>query len=380
MCVLLGLITGILFVVIALILQFRNLFGIAEAVSLIEDRYYYYGDTEGEAALVSSAIKGMTDNLGDVYSQYYTKEEYAELMDSQSGEYSGIGILIQAPGENGATILRVYDDTPMALAGAKSGDCIVEVNGVSIPGITMEEMLASFSSDPEGTDTIRVRRGDGYLTFTVQKAPVYAPYVSYEMLDAGKGYIRIDAFLGKVSQEVRNALAELSENGMTSLVVDLRDNPGGGLSEVLEVATQFLHKGDLIVSIRSRVEKTKNYYAQSEGNTELPMMILINGNSASAAELFTGALKAHGRAEAVGTRSYGKGIVQSFFEISSTEGYLKITTDAYYTPDDICIHGTGITPDYEVELPEEYRETDAFSVPREFDTQLEKAIELLESI
>ena len=375
--ILLGLTAGFILVILMICLRHKDLFAVLQASDVIQEYYYYYGDTEGEKGLTAAAIKGMAGSLDDVYAYYYTEQEYADLNASQSGEYSGIGILIQTPDENGAMILRVYENTPMERAGAKAEDYILEVNGTKVAGLTMEQLLACFTDDKDASDTILIRRGEETFTVTVSKETVYVPYVSYEMLDNGIGYIRIDSFLGKVSSETEEAVTSLKEQGAKSLIIDLRDDPGGGLTEVLDTATQFLHKGDLIVTIRSRQEKNVEYTAEREGDTETPVVVLINGESASASELFSGAMKDYKRATIVGTQSFGKGIVQSLFRLSASKGYLKITTDAYYTPNNICIHGTGITPDHIVELPEEWKGRDVTLIPKDADTQLQKAIELL---
>ena len=160
-------------------------------------------------------------------------------------------------------------------------------------------------------------------------------------------------------------------------MLDLRDNPGGSLDDVLDVADLFLERGQLIVSIRSRIEETETYYAKTDAVWNGPVVVLINENSASASELLSGAMQDHARATVVGTQSFGKGIVQTYFQLPATKGWVKLTTDAYYTPNDICIHGVGITPDVVVGLPEEYRGAALESLTREQDTQLAAALDIL---
>ena len=274
-------------------------------------------------------------------------------------------------------IIKVFEGSTMEQAGAVPGDIVLKINGKDTAGLTMEQMLALFSKDEKATDTLLLRRGSETFAVTVGKSEVYAPYVSYEMLTDSVGYIKIDGFFGKVVSETKTAMEKLLEQGMQSVIIDVRDNPGGGLNESVGVSRLFLHRGDLIVTIMARNEQEESYSAKADGY-DLPVTILVNGESASGSELFTAALRDNGRAVVVGKKTYGKGIVQSFFKIRANGGYVKITTDAYFTPKGVNIHHTGITPDIEVDLPEEYKDALVDAVPREQDTQLDTAIRAAE--
>ena len=252
----------------------------------------------------------------------------------------------------------------------------VAVNGTETANLTLDELLLLFYDDEDTPDDLSLLRGGERFAVTVRKELVYTPYVSYEMLDGGIGYVQIESFLGNVAGEMEAALASLLESGMQSLILDLRDNPGGGLTEVLDVADMFLKKGDTIVSIKSKTEDTRTYFAEEDGYA-FPMAVLVNGNSASASELLTGALKDNGRAAIIGTRTFGKGIVQTTYRLNSNAGWVKITTDAYYSPNDICIQDVGIAPDIPVEPQEEYRQSPITAIPRESDAQLQEAIRYL---
>ena len=350
---------------------------IMQAVGIIKDNYFYYDESVHGSKLVDNAIDGLVSGTGDKYAEYYTEEEYKELLKEQANTFVGVGISIAAPDDVGAKILRVFEGSTMEQAGVIAGDTVLKVNGKDVAGLTMDEMLALFSKDEKATDTLLMQRGAETFTVTVGKSEVYAPYVSYEMIADSIGYIKIDGFFGKVVSEMKNAMEDLLAQGMQSVIIDVRDNPGGGLNEALEVSKLFLHRGDLIVTIMARNEQEESYYAKKDGY-DLPVTILVNGESASGSELFTAALRDNGRAVVVGEKTYGKGIVQSFFKLRSNGGYVKITTDAYFTPKGICIHHTGITPDIEVDLPEEYRGAVVSSVPREQDTQLDTAIRAAE--
>ena len=350
---------------------------IMQAVGIIKDNYFYYDESVHGSKLVDNAIDGLVSGTGDKYAEYYTEEEYKELLKDQSNTFVGIGISIAAPDDVGARILRVFEGSTMEQAGVIAGDIVLKINGKDTAGLTMDEMLALFTKDEKATDTLELLRGSDTFTVTVGKSEVYAPYVSYEMIADSIGYIKIDGFFGKVVSETKNAMEDLLAQGMQSVIIDVRDNPGGGLNEALEVSRLFLHRGDLIVTIMARNEQEESYSAKKDGY-DLPVTILVNGESASGSELFTAALRDNGRAVVVGEKTFGKGIVQSFFKLRSNGGYVKITTDAYFTPKGVCIHHTGITPDIVVDLPEEYRGAIVSSVPREQDTQLETAIRAAE--
>lgn len=350
---------------------------IMQAVGIIQDNYFYYDESVHGSTLVNNAIDGLVSGTGDKYAEYYTEEEYKELLKDQSNTFVGIGISIAAPDETGALILKVFEGSTMEQAGVLPGDIALKINGKETAGLTMEEMLALFSDGDKAKDTLLILRGSESFTVTVGKSEVYAPYVSYEMVTDSVGYIKIDGFFGRVVSEMKNAMEALVSQGMQSVIIDVRDNPGGGLNESLEVSKLFLHKGDLIVTIMARNEQEESYSAKADGY-DLPVTILVNKESASGSELFTAALRDNGRAVVVGKKTYGKGIVQSFFKIRANGGYVKITTDAYFTPKGVNIHHIGITPDIEVDLPEEYKDAIVAAVPREQDIQLDTAIRAAE--
>ena len=350
---------------------------LAQMADTIARAYYYYDEkVGGEDALIDAALRGMVAGIGDDYAQYYTAEQYAEHLSSNSGEYTGIGIVIGAPDAEGCVIQRVYEGSPMESAGAQSGDRILTVNGAAVAGLSLDEVLLLFHTDGTPDELTLSRDGEAFAV-TVEQDTINVPYATSELLDGGIGYLRITGFYGHVAQEAADAVQALTEQGARALIVDVRDNPGGGLTEVLDVADLFLGKGDLIVSIKSRTEQTVVYRAEEDAACMLPLVLLVNGNSASASELLAGALQDHGVATVIGTQTFGKGIVQTYFKLAANGGWVKLTTDAYYTPNDVCIHGVGITPDFVVELPEAYRDTALDSLPREQDTQLQAAMEQL---
>lgn len=350
---------------------------LAQMKETIQRAFFYYDESaNSDEKLVDAALRGMLSSIDDDYAQYYTAEQYAEHLKSNSGEYRGIGIVVAAPDETGSRIQRVYAGSPMAAAGAQQGDLVLSINGEPVAGLSLDDMLALFHTD-ETADVLLLSRNGETFEVSVVKGIINVPYVEYALLDGGVAYIRLIGFAGHVVQETKDALADLTEKGAAKLVLDLRDNPGGSLDDVLDVADLFLERGQLIVSIRSRIEETETYYAKTDAVWNGPVVVLINENSASASELLSGAMQDHARATVVGTQSFGKGIVQTYFQLPANKGWVKLTTDAYYTPNDICIHGVGITPDVVVELPEEYRGVALESLTREQDTQLAAALDIL---
>ena len=208
----------------------------------------------------------------------------------------------------------------------------------------------------------------------MQRTEVHINRVNSSVLANNIGYIRITEFNGSVADDFISAAKELQEKGIQNLIIDLRDNPGGGLNEVLSVANTLIPKGNVIVSIRSKSGNERVYKSEGEEQFNMKLVVLVNGYSASASELLTGALKDYKLATIVGTQTFGKGIVQSFFHISENGGWAKMTTDAYYTPNNVCIQGVGISPDMVVDLPEKLKDTSIDLIDPAEDTQLQAAI------
>lgn len=344
----------------------------SEVMNIVQEHYYYYDEEQPD--LVEGMLKGTVDCLDDSYAVYYTAEEFAELTSSQSGNYIGMGVMVSQNEDGSFTISEVFDNTPASEVGIMAGDKVLLINGLSGDGLDLDTFLDYVSHEEGNINTLLLERDGQELEFTVEMREVYAPYVHYEMLDNNVGYIRLSAFHGQCVDEMKAALTALDEQGITSLVLDLRGNPGGSLSDVCDIADLFLDKGLLITSVKTRDGVSSTYTTSHDAKTTVPMVVLVNGDSASASELLSGALQSHDRATIIGTTTYGKGIVQSFYYVLSTGGYVKLTTEAYYTPDDVCIHGVGIIPDVTVKLPEEYQGYSVTSIPRECDTQLQAAI------
>ena len=381
-CILCALLTAafaVLFTSLYYVHRFAGLQPISEAIELVKKNYYFF-DEDTQQSMVTGALKGLSSHIGDDYSEYYTKEEYEALLSSNSGNFIGMGVLVSDQGDSTFIITDVYDSTPAQEAGILVGDQLIEANGEAAAGKTLNEFLSFITHEEGDVNTVVILRGGEELTFSVTMREVYSPYVTYRMLDDTIGYIHISGFHGQVVREVKEALQILRAKGMESLVLDVRDDLGGSLSDVCDIADLFLPKNSVITTVKSRINRETVYRTHSDG-LDMPIAMLVNGYSASASELLSGALKDNGVARLFGTVTYGKGIVQTFFNINfGRDGTIKFTTDAYYTPSGVCIQGTGITPDEIVELPEGLTYYSIPSIPYEQDTQLQAAVAYLKGM
>jgi carboxyl-terminal processing protease len=354
-----------------------DLNAVQELADTIHSQYYFYDDKQlDNDKLKEAALRGMISKLDDPYAQYFTEQEYQDLLSSNAGDYVGIGISIETPDDVGTKVLSVYSGAPAEKAGIQKGDVLTVVNGKTTADKTLDEVISYFSNDSAVPDEITYLRDGVTTTVSVLRAEIHIIRVSSSVLENNIGYLRITEFNGSVASDFKNAVAELQKQGVKNLIIDLRDNPGGGLTEVLNVAYQIIPEDKVIVSIRSKNGDEDVYRAEGGDKISMRLVVLVNGNSASASELLTGALKDYGLATIVGTQTFGKGIVQSYFHLSGENGWAKMTTDAYYTPNGVCIQGIGITPDIVVELPEELKDTSIDFLDPAQDTQLQAAIQV----
>ncbi len=332
--------------------------------NLIAQKYLYLDEVD-EELLRESVIKGYVDGLGDPYSVYYNEEETIELLETTSGEFTGIGTVItQNPDTGYTSIVTVYEGSPAEAAGLKAGDIFYKVDGEEVLTLDIDQVVSKLRGE-EGTDVdITVFRGERFEEFatTATRAVIEVTTVAYEMKENQIGYIAVSAFEGTTLSQFEKALEDLTAQGMTGLVIDLRDNPGGNLSTVCEMADLILPAGRIVYT-QTKDGERDFYYSDDARKLEVPLAVLINGNSASASEIFAGAIQDYEWGTIVGTTSFGKGIVQQLFSLPDGT-CLKMTTSEYFTPNDRNIHGTGIEPDVVVEY--EYD-----------DNQLERAMECL---
>ena len=334
----------------------------------------YYLDEIDDEQLEDYLYYGLVAGLGDPYAAYYNEKETQSMLDSSSGNYCGIGAVFSQNLVTGViTVTKVYEGCPSYEAGILPEDILYAVEGEEVTGQDLTNVVSEIKGE-EGTEvTISMLRGDELLEFTMKRQMIEVPTIEYEMMDDQVGYIQITEFDGVTSEQFSIAIKDLQAKGMNGLVIDLRNNGGGSVEAVCEIADELLPEG-LIVYTEYNDGKRIEKNSDAEW-VNVPMTVLINGASASASEVLSGALQDHGVATIVGTQSYGKGIVQSVLDLQDGTA-LKLTSAKYYTPNGNNIHGVGITPDVEVDLPEELK-TAAILLPEE-DVQLQKAIEVLQ--
>lgn len=334
---------------------------------------YYVEDYDKELA-EELMYTGLVAGVGDPYTYYLSADSLAEQVEKNSGHFVGIGVEIYAGDDGYIVVSSVTPGGPAEAAGILAEDKITEVDGESITGKTAAD-VSSLVKGEEGTDvTLTIfRESTGeVLEKTVTRQDIQVKTVSWSMMDDNIGYISITNFRENTYSQFKEALDTLEAEGMEKLVLDLRNNTGGLVKSAHEIGEELLPEGIMV------------YTMDKEGNREdtlcddvyndVPMVVLVNGNSASAAEILAGAIQDTGRGELIGTTTFGKGLVQRLFTLPDGSG-LNMTIQKYYTPNGTSIHGVGITPDYEVELPEEYAQQT--NIPAEADTQLQKAVEVL---
>ncbi|MBR3403532.1 MAG: S41 family peptidase [Parasporobacterium sp.] len=331
---------------------------------------YYLNDLD-EQTIEDALAKGLMENIGDKYAQYYTEEEFDTLMEEMNGAYAGIGVQIVMNDDNKVEVYKVFKDSPAQEAGVQIKDLIVEADGVR-DFETLDELVSIVRGEIGTTVDLVIERGGEELAMTIERREIETESIYYEMLSDTVGYLQIAEFNTTTVQQFEDAIEALEASGMTAVIMDLRDNPGGDYDSVVAMCDRVLPEG-VIVSVEDRQGGifTENSDAVC---LDLPIVILVNENTASAAELFTMTLKDYDMAQIVGTTTFGKGIVQSIFRLIDGSG-LKFTTEKYYGPKGNCIQDEGIEPDYIVEFPEEVYEDGI--ITREEDIQLQKAAELL---
>lgn len=349
----------------------------SKKLAIIEDMIdEMYLDEVEEGKLTESMYAGMINGLGDPYSRYYTAEEYASMMEETEGGYEGIGVVMQQEKESGyITVVRCYEGTPGAEAGMLPGDTLYKIDNQEVTGMELADVADLIrKSEGKTVHIVLVREGEpDYIELDVEKRHVEIPSVSYEMLENQVGYISIFEFTEVTAKQYKAAFENLTQQGMERLVIDLRGNPGGLLTSVCEILDSMLPKG-LIVYTEDKDGNKDEYKSKGKTPIEIPLAVLINGSSASAAEIFAGAIQDYGIGKLVGTTTYGKGIVQKIVPLEDGSA-VKLTISKYYTPKGKNIHKTGIAPDVEVKLDESLSKKAA--VTKEEDNQLLTALEVI---
>ena len=331
--------------------------------SLLENGFYF-DDVDDEKA-AENIFKAYLAAYGDKYTVYYTPEEYKSLMETTSGTFYGIGAVCQKAEDGSILVTEAYEDAPAYKVGIRNGDRVIEVNGQDIRGMDLSVGVALIKGEKGTEVNLTVVRGDETLKFTVTRDKINVKTVASRVLDNNIGYIYISQFDDVTTGQFKSALDELQGQGITGLVIDIRNNPGGVLTTVVDMLDYILPNG-LIVYTETKSGKKQEYTGYDNHEVNIPMAVLVNGNSASASEIFAGAMQDYGKAQIIGTQTFGKGIVQTIRQLTDGSA-VKYTVAKYFTPKGQDIHGKGVTPDQTVEIPENATE----------DVQLNAAIEYL---
>lgn len=344
-----------------------------------------YVDEIPPADLVEKSINGMLSRL-DPYSNYFNARDFKEFSEQSRGEFGGIGIEVTSDPNGFVKVIAPIDNTPAARAGVKSGDFITHVNKTSVQGKSLDEVVRSMRGTPGTELTLTfIRQGVAEpYDITLKRQKIVVQSVKGEMKE-GFGYVRITGFTEQTAPGVRKIFNQLkkSNGGVLpkGIVIDLRNNPGGLLDQAIELSDDFLDQGE-IVSVRGRTKGTARRFLASKGDISegAEMVVLVNGGSASASEIFAGAMKDQKRAIIIGTKTFGKGVVQSVFPLSKAGTAMKLTTQKYYTPSGKSIHGTGIEPDIEVKEDDVQSKPTANQKTNQRDKQLERALSQLRTM
>ena len=334
----------------------------------------YIGEINDEE-LIEGAVKGYVDALGDPYTTYYTKKEMKTIMEETNGNFVGIGVYMTKDLEkNAILIIKPIENSPAEKAGILPGDLITKVDDVEYTGDKLEEASNKIRGE-EGTKVkLEIYRNGETKTFELTRTKVVVSHVTTKVLNNDIGYIAISDFEGECASEFETKYKQLEKQGIKKLIIDIRNNGGGIVDEALKIANMLVDKDSTLLITKDKSDKEEVTKATEKPIINIPTVVLVNEYSASASEILAGALKDNGKATLVGTKTYGKGIIQELHQLSDGSG-LKITVSEYYTPNHNAIHKIGITPDVEVDLSEDVKQQT--TIQEKDDNQLQKAIEIL---
>ena len=383
-----GVLTGVLVVALAAggvkFVQQRQYNGVLSDSSHVQKIEYlekmidqeYLGEVDN-AEMAEGIYAGLVYGLGDVYSRYYTADEYAQETASTDGAYAGIGVSIQKNKNGGVQIAECYEGGPGAEAELQTGDVITAINDTDVTDMELSDVVSLIRENKDNTIVLTVFRENEEKSreISVDVTDVELPSVFGEMLDKKTGYIQITQFTGVTPQQYKDMFAELKDKGMERLVIDLRDNPGGLLTSVCDILREILPEG-LIVYTEDKYGNREEENCDGKHQLDMPLAVLVNENSASASEIFAGAVQDHEVGTIVGTTTYGKGVVQELRQLSDGSA-VKLTVSNYYTPNGNSINKVGIKPDVEVKLASELLNKD--EITHEEDNQLQKALDVIEN-
>lgn len=353
--------------------DFSKIIGVEEYI-----KENYLRDVDENKA-IDGQLKGLVQSLEDPYSQYLTVDEYASFTQQTSGIYGGIGVIVTPGEDNYITVVSPIEDTPGERAGLKTGDKILKVDGVEFFADTMDKAVKVMKGKPKTPVTLTIGRKDKdnkneMFDLEIIREEIRLVTVKSNIIDDNIGYIKLTSFDELTYDDFKTNLTKLEKEQVKGLIIDLRNNPGGLLNITANIADEFLGEADIVYTETKSGQR--EYLRSNKGMTDIPLVLLVNGGSASASEILAGAMKDHKRGELVGTTTFGKGVVQRIKPLSDGSG-IKLTISEYFTPNGTNIHGIGIVPDVVVELNEGVEEIGVNNITN--DNQLQKALEVLKS-
>lgn len=351
--------------------DFSKIIGVEEYI-----KENYLRDVDHSKA-IDGQLKGLVQSLEDPYSQYLTVDEYASFTQQTAGIYGGIGVIVTPGEDNYITVVSPIEDTPGERAGLKTGDKILKVNGDEFFADTMDNAVKVMKGKPNTPVTLTIGRKDKdnnnqIFDLEIIREEIRLVTVKSNIIDDNIGYIKLTSFDELTYEDFKANLNGLEAEGVKGLIIDLRNNPGGLLNITANIADEFLGEADIVYTETKSGQR--EYLKSKKGKTDLPLVLLVNGGSASASEILAGAMQDHKRGELVGTTTFGKGVVQRIKPLPDGSG-IKLTISEYFTPNGTNIHGVGIVPDVVVELNEDVEEIGVNNITN--DNQLQKALEVL---
>ena len=334
--------------------------------SVLSNKFYF--DQADEEKSAYSIYKAYLSSYDDKYTVYYTADEYKKLMESTSGKFYGVGALCSINESGGVMVLDAFEDGPAYKAGVRDGDVVIKVDDTDITGMDLSSAVALIKGDKGTQVNLTIVRDDKTYVFSIIRDEIITKTVDYKMMENSIGYIQISQFDEVTTEQFKEALTDLNNQGLKGLIVDIRSNPGGLLNVVVDIVDEIIPKG-LIVYTDDVNGNRKEYNGSSDNEITVPMAVLVDGNSASAAEIFAGAVQDYGKGKIIGTQTFGKGIVQTIQPLTDGSA-IKYTIAQYYTPKGQVIQGNGVTPNMVVELPKDATE----------DLQLDAALEYVKGV
>lgn len=342
--------------------------------SILKEDYYQAVD---DNTLLEGAVGGLANSLNDPYTVYFNKEQMKAFLEKSEGSYVGIGISVNSDSNGLLTVIEPFADSPALKVGIKQGDKVIRVDGKDVTAIRDENMIISMIKGQENTKvevTVYRPSAGKSIDFSIIRERIKITNIKSEILPGNIGYIKLIMFDSDISEYFKNELNKMMSKGIKGLIIDLRDNPGGSYDQVVAIADRLLPEG-IIVYTEDR-NKTRQEKKSDKTELDIPIALLINGNSASASEILAGAVKDLGKGTLVGTKTFGKGLVQELRLLEDGSG-IKVTISRYFTPSGVCIQGIGIKPDIEIGVGNEYENLPVSQIPMNKDIQLKTAIEAL---